>query len=76
MTADQVAGTVRGLCAGFHSEAAALAADGLNAMQAAHDALVPVSDHRNSAGRAAALALQILADAIASAQPPEAIRHD
>ena len=68
---DLLAGAVRRLCRGFHAEAVTLAAELLNAAQSAHDVLAPVADDESPLGDAARIALIILADAIASASPPE-----
>ena len=66
---------VREACAPFRAELTALAAGMLGAMEAAHEILAPAADEPGPAGEAAMTALQILADAIASAKPPEPAPH-
>ncbi|GEP11788.1 hypothetical protein [Methylobacterium gnaphalii] len=75
MTRDADLGArVRMLCGAFHAEAVTLSAALLDAIEAAHGVLQPVADHRSPAGIAAAVAFQILADAIADAKPPEPVK--
>lgn len=73
MNADRLAGAVRRLCGGFHAEAVAIAAELLNAAQAAHDVLGALADDDTPAGDTARIAHTILADAIAAASPPETV---
>lgn len=66
-------GHVRTLFVGLDTGAVALAAGLVTAMRSACDVLAPVADEGTEAGAAAAIAFQILADALAEAEPPQSL---
>lgn len=63
---------VRGLFPGLNSDALHRIARLLDAVEVARDVLSPVAEEATPAGIAAGTAFQILADAIAEANPPGA----
>lgn len=62
---------LRQLTGQVEASATILAADLLNTIRSARDVLAPVADDPSEAGIAAGVAFQLLADADASATPPE-----